>query len=100
LTLSTTYVVILAANILVWKMKCFVYKSNKKADSYIYVNQKDNFEEIPEQLLQLFGEPEFTLEFDLTEDRKLALADARQVIQSLSEQGYYLQMPPKNNLPI
>ena len=81
-------------------MKCFVYKSNKKADSYIYLNQKDDFKKIPEQLLQLFGEPEFALEFELTEDRKLALADAKQVIQNLSEQGYYLQMPPKNNLPI
>jgi uncharacterized protein YcgL (UPF0745 family) len=77
-----------------------VYKSNKKADSYIYLNQKDGFEKIPEQLLQLFGEPEFALEFELTNDRKLALADAKQVIQNLSEQGYYLQMPPKNNLPI
>jgi len=82
------------------KMKCFVYKSNKKADSYIYIKQKDNFGEIPEQLLQLFGKPEFALEFELTEDRNLALADARQVIQSLSEHGYFLQMPPKNDLPI
>ena len=81
-------------------MKCFVYKSNKKADSYIYLNQKDDFKKIPEQLLKIFGIPEFALEFDLTEDRKLALADAKQVIQNLSEQGYYLQMPPKNNLPI
>lgn len=81
-------------------MKCFVYKSNKKADSYIYLSQKNDFKNIPEQLLQLFGEPEFALEFELTENRKLALADAKQVIQNLSEQGYYLQMPPKNNLPI
>ncbi len=81
-------------------MMCFVYRSNKKADSYIYLNQKDDFEKIPEQLLQLFGTPEFALEFELAEDRKLALADAKQVIQSLSEQGYYLQMPPKNNLLI
>ena len=81
-------------------MKCFVYKSIKKTDSYIYINQKDNFESVPEQLLALFGKPEFALEFDLTRDRKLALADAEQVIQSLDEQGYYLQMPPKNNLPI
>jgi uncharacterized protein YcgL (UPF0745 family) len=81
-------------------MKCFVYKSNKKADSYVYLNQKDDFEKIPDQLLQLFGKPEFTLEFELTDDRKLALANAKQVIQSLSDQGYYLQMSPKNNLPI
>jgi len=81
-------------------MKCFVYKSIKKADSYIYIDQKDNFESIPEQLLLLFGKPEFALEFDLTEDRKLALADAVQVMKSIDQQGYYLQMPPKNNLPI
>jgi len=81
-------------------MKCFVYKSIKKADSYIYLNEKDNFEKLPEQLLMLFGKPEFTLEFDLTVDRKLALADAQQVLQSLDDQGYYLQMPSKNSLPI
>jgi len=39
-------------------MKCFVYKSIKKVDSYIYINQKDNFENVPEQLLVLFGKPE------------------------------------------
>ncbi|QMU62763.1 MAG: hypothetical protein GKR92_09105 [Gammaproteobacteria bacterium] len=81
-------------------MKCFVYKSLKKADSYIYLNEKDNFKNIPEQLFVLFGKPEFTLEFDLTEDRKLALADAQQVLQSINDQGYYLQMPSKNSLPI
>ena len=72
----------------------------RKSDSYIYINQKDEFNKIPKQLLQLFGTPEFALEFDLTEDRKLALADAKQVIQNLRDQGYYLQMPPKNSLPI
>jgi uncharacterized protein YcgL (UPF0745 family) len=81
-------------------MKCFVYKSIKKADSYIYLNEKDNFQKLPEQLLMLFGKPEFTLEFDLTVDRKLALADVQQVLQSLDDQGYYLQMPSKNSLPI
>ena len=81
-------------------MKCYVYKSVKKADSYIFLDQKDNFSNIPEKLLLLFGAPQFTLEFDLTEDRKLALADATQVMQSIKEQGYYLQMPPKNNLLI
>jgi len=74
-------------------MKCFVYKSLKKVDNYIYINQKDNFEKIPKKLLLLFGKPEFTIEFELTVGRKLALADANQVMQSLNEQGYYLQMP-------
>ena len=68
-------------------MKCYVYKSAKKLDSYIYIDQKDDFTKIPEQLMLLFGTPEFTLEFDLTEDRKLALAEAKQVMQSINEQG-------------
>lgn len=81
-------------------MKCFVYKSVKKSDSYIFIDQKDDFEKVPQQLLKLFGKPEFTLEFDLTENRKLATADAKQVMQYIHEQGYYLQMPSKNDLPI
>ncbi|MGH1536848.1 MAG: YcgL domain-containing protein [Gammaproteobacteria bacterium] len=81
-------------------MKCFVYKSIRKEESYLYISEKDNFQRIPEQLLLLFGQPEFTFEFELTKDRKLAVADANQVMQSLDEQGYYLQMPSKNNLPI
>lgn len=74
-------------------MKCFVYKSLKKADTYIYINQKDNFEKIPQKLLLLFGKLELTIEFELTVERKLAFADTNLVIKSLNEQGYYLQMP-------
>ena len=85
---------------MVLTMKCFVYKSIKKAESYIYISKKDHFDAIPDQLLLIFGTPEFALEFELTEDRKLASVDAKEVIESLVEHGYYLQMPPKNNLPI
>ena len=74
-------------------MKCFVYKSLEKMDTYIYINQKDNFEKIPHKLLQLFGKLEFAIEFELTVKRKLAFADTNLVIKSLNEQGYYLQMP-------
>ncbi len=80
-------------------MKCFVYKSTKKLDTYIYLDQKDKFNNVPDSLLKLFGKPQFALEFELTEDRKLAMVDAKQVVQSLQSQGYYLQMPPQNNLP-
>ena len=80
-------------------MKCFVYKSSMKVDTYIYLDQKDDFTKIPKKLLELLGEPKFTLEFDLIDDRKLAVADARQVIANLKVQGYYLQIPPQNKLP-
>lgn len=74
-------------------MKCFVYKSLKKVDTYIYINQKDNFEKIPQKLLQLFGKLELAIELELTVESKLAFADTKLVIKNLNEQGYYLQMP-------
>ena len=80
-------------------MKCYVYKSLSKADTYIYLDEKDSFQKLPKQLLKLFGKPKLVLEFDLTKDRKLAIADAKQVLANIDEQGYYLQIPPQNDFP-
>ena len=74
-------------------MKCYVYKSLKKEDTFLYLGEKDRFDLLPEGLLVLFGKPGFVLEFELTKDRKLAQADARQVLAALHEHGYYLQVP-------
>lgn len=81
-------------------MKCFVYKSLKKADTYIYLTEKDCFQDVPDRLLKIFGEPKFTFEFELNLGRKLVAADAKQVIASLQQQGYYLQIPAENNIPV
>ncbi len=81
-------------------MKCFVYKSLIKADTYIYLSEKDSFEDVPDRLMKLFGTPEFSFEFELYATRKLAVADAKQVMASLQQQGYYLQIPAENNMPV
>jgi uncharacterized protein YcgL (UPF0745 family) len=49
--------------------------------------------------MNLFGTPEFALEFHLTPERKLAVANAEDVIDNLSSQGFYLQMPTENEYP-
>jgi uncharacterized protein YcgL (UPF0745 family) len=77
-------------------MECFIYKSLKKADTYLYVPQKDDFDNVPETLRAMLGRMEFVMELELRDDRKLAQADARQVKQQLKEQGFYLQLPPSN----
>lgn len=77
-------------------MRVYVYRSNRKPDTYVYLAGKDRFEVIPEGLLQVFGTPRFALEFDLTPERTLAREDPRQVLASLRERGYHLQMPAEN----
>lgn len=80
-------------------MQCFVYRSPKKAAAYLYLSRLDDFSKVPLGLMKLFGKPELALEFDLTPERRLAGANATDVIQSLAQQGYYLQMPSENEYP-
>ena len=79
-------------------MKCYIYKSSKKDQLYLYVPKKDDFEAIPPILMDTMGKPEFVMELELTAERKLARADAGEVLAGLQEKGFYLQMPPKDPL--
>ncbi|PSW07454.1 YcgL domain-containing protein [Photobacterium lipolyticum] len=74
-------------------MFCSIYKSSKKENTYLYINKKDDFSDIPESLMTTFGMPQFVMVLKL-EGRKLALADAEKVKQALATVGYYLQIPP------
>lgn len=73
---------------------CAIYKGNRKPETYLYVAERDVFDDVPEALLQALGELELVMELELTEDRKLARADIDSVMQDLQQQGYHLQLPP------
>ncbi len=71
---------------------CHIYRSSRKADTYLYLADKDDFSILPESLLSLFGDPEFSFSFELTMDKKLAREDTAEVLANLRSQGYHLQL--------
>ena len=73
-------------------MLCHIYRSNRKLDTYLYLLDKDDFSVVPDELLRIFGSPEFSFSFDLTQDRKLAKEDTAEVLDNLASQGYHLQI--------
>ena len=73
-------------------MLCHIYRSSHKLDTYLYLQDKDDFSAIPPELLGVFGEPEFSFSFELTENRRLAKEDALEVLDNLQNQGYHLQL--------
>lgn len=81
-------------------MKCYVYRSRRRADAYLYLPRQDDFSEVPDALMRLFGAADLALEFELTPERRLAQADAVQVLGNLRGQGFHLQMPPANERPL
>jgi len=76
-------------------MLCSVYKSAKKAQTYLFINKRDDFSEVPEALMKMFGKPELVTVLNLATKDKLGFADLTKVKESLAEQGYYLQITPK-----
>ncbi|MBZ4194939.1 MAG: YcgL domain-containing protein [Candidatus Contendobacter sp.] len=79
-------------------MHCTIYKSRRKADTYLYVVVRDDFSRIPEALLKLIGDPAHVMELDLRPGRKLALEDTAEVLRNLEERGWHLQMPRREEL--
>ncbi|HEX22310.1 MAG TPA: YcgL domain-containing protein [Chromatiales bacterium] len=79
-------------------MNCVIYKGSRKEDHYLYVEREDDFERVPEDLLKMLSELSLVITLELRKDRELAQADVNKVMQSLTDQGYYLQVPPRPEL--
>lgn len=75
-------------------MQSYIYKSLKKAELYLYINNKDDFSKVPETLVSDLGVPEFVMELELSPKIKLAREDVNKVMASLKDKGYFIQMPP------
>lgn len=77
-------------------MLCEIYASKKKSETYIYTSYGDKLEKVPEELLKTFGNAEVVMVIEIDANRQLARVKASDVLQSIQEKGYYLQLPPAN----
>ena len=78
-------------------MLCAVYKTYKKEGMYLYVPKKGHFEDVPEALMARFGTPELVTIIALEKHERLGGVDKQKLIEAFSTQGFYLQMPPKED---
>lgn len=74
-------------------MLAYVYKSQRKADTYLYLAARDDFACLPEPLRAQLGGLQFVLEVELTPERRLAQADPAVVRANLVARGFHLQFP-------
>ena len=65
---------------------CQVYGSSRQAEMYLYVDARDGLTRVPEELMSRFGEARSALSLVLRPGRRLARADAAQVIESIQRQ--------------
>jgi uncharacterized protein YcgL (UPF0745 family) len=66
----------------------------EKADTYLYLAARDDFERLPEPLRTQLGRLQFVLEVDLVPGRALARENPEVVRENLATRGFHLQFPP------
>ncbi|OXX67235.1 hypothetical protein B9J87_17190 [Vibrio sp. V19_P1S1T109] len=74
-------------------MLCSIYKSSKKEGTYLYIPKKDDFSQVPDTLMVMFGKPTLVMVVKL-EGRTLAQVNIEKVKESLENEGFFLQLPP------
>ena len=75
-------------------MQCYVYRSARKAETYLYLGRRDDFARLPPPIRAALEPFQFVLELTLAPERKLARVDADQVRAALAERGWFVQQPP------
>lgn len=72
----------------------WVYRAARRADTYVYLRERDAWGLLPPALAERLGALHFVLELRLTPERKLARADAAVVLANLAAHGFHVQHPP------
>ena len=77
----------------------YAYKSTRKKGAYLYLPEKDNFEVLPQGLLEIFAEPVSVMTIVAAKHKQLTGVAMETIQKQLSEQGYYLYIPPPLQVP-
>ena len=56
-------------------MFCVIYRSTSRDQTYLYVEKKDDFSRVPEELMKSFGRPQLAMLLPLDGRKKLVNAD-------------------------
>jgi uncharacterized protein YcgL (UPF0745 family) len=75
-------------------MRCFVYRSARREQTYVYLAERDGFDRMPAPVRQALGELTFVMALALTAGRTLAREDPAVVRANLAGQGFHVQSPP------
>lgn len=76
------------------KRICEVFRSPRREGMYLYVDRAEGLARVPDAMLSGFGEPESVMVLAIDENKRLARAQAPDVLTDIEQRGFYLQMPP------
>ncbi len=76
------------------RLTVWIYKGTRRAETYLYVPEENDFQRVPQDLLDALGTLELVMQLELDEGRRLARVDAKEIMKGVSQAGYFLQLAP------
>jgi uncharacterized protein YcgL (UPF0745 family) len=76
------------------RLTVWIYKGTRRAETYLYVPEENDFQRVPQDLLDALGTLELVMELELDEGRRLARVDTKEIMKGVSRVGYFLQLAP------
>ena len=74
-----------------------VFLSSKKPDTYIYTRRGQAWDDLPDSLRGIFGQPIHAMDLIMTPERKLARTSGKQVLEAIADKDFFLQMPEESS---
>ena len=76
------------------RLTVWIYKGTRRAETYLYVPEENDFQRVPQDLLDALGTLELVMQLELDEGRRLARVDAKEIMKGVFQAGYFLQLAP------
>ena len=80
------------------RMQAYIYRSQKKADTYVFLAKEDGFEVLPAALDAQLSPWTSVMSLALDASRKLARGNVERVMEDLATRGFHLQFPPASTI--
>lgn len=73
-------------------MWCYIYRSSKKENSYLYIATENDFSLVPEVLMKVFGQPVFVMKVLLDGKRQFVVGSSNEIEERIKNDGFFVQM--------
>ncbi|WP_081295236.1 MULTISPECIES: YcgL domain-containing protein [unclassified Gilliamella] len=81
-------------------MWCYIYRSSKKENCYLYIEKENNFSTIPDKILSIFGKPVFVMKVLLDGKRRFVVGTSDEIEKKIKMDGFFLQMLKEDDFKV
>jgi uncharacterized protein len=81
-------------------MWCYIYRSTKKENCYLYMENENDFSTIPEKIMSILGSPVFVMKVLLDGKRRFVVGTSDEIEEKIKTDGFFLQMLKEDDFKV